>query len=95
MEFITANIMWFIGGGIILLMTIIGYYAEKTDFGRRNIDKPVKEKNKKKNLSDEKTVIENITDTEKDNIDINLIKSENEIDNIDTNLIESKNEIES
>ena len=50
MEFVMNNIMWFIFAGIILLMTMIGYYAEKTDFGR-NVDddnkKPKKEKNRR------------------------------------------------
>ena len=40
MDFIVDNYFWFIVGGILILMIIIGYIAEKTDFGR----KPFKEK---------------------------------------------------
>lgn len=40
MDFIVDNYFWFIVGGIVVLMIIIGYIAEKTDFGR----KPFKEK---------------------------------------------------
>lgn len=34
MEFIIDNLVWFIAGGVVILMTIIGYFAEKTDFGK-------------------------------------------------------------
>lgn len=33
-EFITDNYLWFIIGGVILVMALIGYIAEKTNFGR-------------------------------------------------------------
>ena len=32
LQFITANYIWFIIGAIVLLMTIIGFIADKTDF---------------------------------------------------------------
>ena len=35
MEFIVDNLVWFIVGGVIVLMTIIGYFAEKTNFGNK------------------------------------------------------------
>ena len=55
MDFIADNYVWFIVGGIIILMAIIGYFADKTDFGRKvktekaekNVDKIEKKKNKK------------------------------------------------
>ncbi|MDD2434677.1 MAG: hypothetical protein PHO63_00280 [Bacilli bacterium] len=39
MEFITENLVWVIVIGIVILMTIIGYLAEKTDFGRKSIER--------------------------------------------------------
>lgn len=48
MEFITDNYVWFIVGGVILVMIIIGYYAEKTDFGRKALEERVKEPKRKK-----------------------------------------------
>lgn len=57
MEFIIDNLVWFIAGGVIILMTIIGYFAEKTDFGKNlssknsedeDIAEPKKEKHTKK-----------------------------------------------
>lgn len=35
MEFIIDNLVWFIAGGVVILMTFIGYFAEKTDFGKK------------------------------------------------------------
>ena len=57
MEFIIDNLVWFIAGGVVILMTIIGYFAEKTDFGKNLSSKnsedkepvePKKEKHAKK-----------------------------------------------
>ena len=42
MEFFVENWIWFLVAGIVILMTLIGYLAEKTDFGRKDI--PKKEK---------------------------------------------------
>lgn len=43
MDFIINNYLWFIIGGILIFMIVIGYFAEKTDFGR----KPLREKKRK------------------------------------------------
>lgn len=45
MEFIMDNIVWFIVGLVVLLMTLIGYFAEKTDFGRKSNDSKKKDNN--------------------------------------------------
>lgn len=47
MDFVIDNYLWFIIGAIVLLMIIIGYFAEKTDFGK----KPLKTKKEKKEVS--------------------------------------------
>lgn len=39
MEFIRDNYIWFIVGGVILIMAVIGYIADKTDFGRKRNEK--------------------------------------------------------
>lgn len=44
MDFIIDNYLWFIVGGIVLLMIIIGFFAEKTNFGK----KPLREKKENK-----------------------------------------------
>ena len=63
MEFITDNLIWFIIGGIVLLMTIIGFIAEQTDFGRKNFEKKVKTEKPKKVKKEQNKEIkeENIT----------------------------------
>ncbi len=69
MEFIVDNLVWFIAGGVVILMTIIGYFAEKTDFGKKlstsnhvEDEKPIKEKkikkDKKTKNNEENNVIE-------------------------------------
>ncbi len=52
MDFIVDNYVWFIVIVVIILMAVIGYIADKTDFGRKgkdesNTEKPKKEKKKK------------------------------------------------
>ena len=41
MQFVTDNYIWFLIIGIVILMVVIGYIAEKTDFGHKgnNISK--------------------------------------------------------
>ena len=34
LEYIMANYTWFLGGAIIILLAIIGSYADKTNFGQ-------------------------------------------------------------
>lgn len=38
MSFIVDNYVWFIIAGFVLLMITIGYYAEKTNFGKKTSD---------------------------------------------------------
>lgn len=47
MDFVINNYLWFIIGAVVLLMIIIGYFAEKTNFGKipLNTNKDKKEKN--------------------------------------------------
>lgn len=85
------NIMWFIFAGIILLMTMIGYYAEKTDFGR-NVDddnkKSKKEKKSKDNKKEEPAgipVLENI-EVEKNTGNNSVIENTNPLDEEVTNI---------
>ena len=49
MDFVMDNYLWFIVGGIALLMIVIGYFAEKTDFGK----KPLSEKKSKEKVKEE------------------------------------------
>jgi hypothetical protein len=55
MDFITDNYVWFIVGGIILVMALIGYIAERTDFGRKESTK--KEKKEKIEKTNKEAVV--------------------------------------
>ena len=61
MDFITDNYVWFIVIGVVILMAVIGYVADKTDFGRKGkndekIEKPKKEKKKKESKPKENKI---------------------------------------
>ena len=58
LNFIVENYIWILIIGIVILMTIIGYIADKTDFGK---EKMKKEKTKKEKI-EEPTSIENSVD---------------------------------
>lgn len=58
MEFIIENYIWFIIGGIVILMTIIGYIADKTNFTK-------KEENKEKIKHSKKNKVEKIEELPK------------------------------
>ena len=47
-DFITNNSIWFITGGVLILLVIIGYYADKKGFGAKKEEpkEEVKEENK-------------------------------------------------
>lgn len=49
MDFVIENYLWFAIGAVVLLMIIIGYFAEKTNFGK----KPLKETKEKQDVSNE------------------------------------------
>ena len=62
MDFVVDNYLWFIAGGIVVLMIIIGFIAEKTDFGRKPFNQNKKEKrakNKKVEDSEDEISVEN------------------------------------
>ncbi len=42
-DFVIENYIWFILGGVVILMTVIGYFAEKTEFGKTTNKKEKKE----------------------------------------------------
>lgn len=85
MDFITENYIWFIVGGVVVLMAIIGYIADKTDFGRKWKTEKVVEKKKKKNKESKPTKIEvdakGINELSQDVAEKNFKNSENEVNN--------------
>lgn len=70
MDFITDNYIWIIVAVVIILMTLIGYIAEKTDFGKKEFAKREKKEkqkkskeNKKKAVKEEQPIVEESAET--------------------------------
>ena len=74
-EFVTENYVWVIVAGIVILMAVVGYIADKTDFGRNKFEsepeeekekvkpeKIVKEKVKKEKVKKEKNKKEKVVE---------------------------------
>lgn len=53
LEYISSNYTWILGGAIVILLAIIGYYADKTNFGQGQ----KKQNDLKKDLSKQNDVI--------------------------------------
>ncbi len=62
-EYIIQNYTWFLGGTILILLAIIGYYADKTNFGQNKL-KDIK--------SDEENFLNN-------NLEENVLTKENDV----------------
>lgn len=61
MDFVINNYLWFIIGAIVLLMIIIGYFAEKTNFGKIPLNANKEKKEKK--VEEEVTSIDSEAET--------------------------------
>lgn len=84
MQFIADNYIWFFVAGIVFLMTFIGYIAEKTDFGRKEI---------KKTENKEKKLKKDVKKLEKNNLKLNdVVYTENnkDVEIIDINKVEEE-----
>lgn len=64
LEYITLNYTWFLGGAILILLAIIGYYADKTNFGQA---KSKKDEDDNENKIDESLNLVDSFQTETDN----------------------------
>lgn len=60
MEFINENIVWVSIGAVVLIMALIGFIAEKTDFGRK--PKVEKAPRKPKHVKEEDAMFEELDD---------------------------------
>lgn len=74
MDFIVDNYFGFIVGGVAILMIIIGYIAEQTDFGRKPFRKK-NENNKETNIATEEPV-EVVAEAEVSENDANIENSD-------------------
>ena len=85
LNFFGENYIWFIVGGIVLLMTIIGYIAEKTHFGKKpSQTKKVERKGQKvKKEADSATILEeqmeNIQTSKEALEELNVVDDQEEV----------------
>lgn len=86
MDFIMNNYMWFLIGAIVIVMIIIGYIAEKTDFGHKEVKK-VEKKSKKqekelKKLKNTNLKLNDVVYTEnKENTEVLDVDASNQLTN--------------
>jgi len=72
LEYITQNYTLFLFGAIIILLAVIGYYAEKTNFGQGKVDKTKDEVTGNKEIYIKNTGSMNITNNVEDSSKINI-----------------------
>ncbi len=81
LEYIVSHYAWFLGGAILVLLAIVGYYADKTNFGQgKNIEL---EKDKSKDITNMR-LSETIGEAQKEN---DVIKKDESMQN---NILDSK-----
>lgn len=78
MEFLMDNIMWFIGGALVVVLAIIGFYAEKKNFGK------LKNSNEKKepiNNDIKEEIVQSNTETKEEVTQSNVEVKEEVVEN--------------
>ncbi len=97
MDFLLENYIWFIIGFIVILMIVIGYLAEKTQFGSKKVSKKEKNIQKKK----EEEVMEQVEQAKDTRINqavlenANVLKKDPFIDRVTEPVPPKKEEIQS
>lgn len=66
-EFITVNYAWFLFGTIIILLAVIGYYADKTNFGQKdNSDMIETNKDELNNIKENESIKKEIPEVQEE-----------------------------
>lgn len=99
LEYILANYTWFLVGAVLVLLAIIGYYADKTNFGQGN--KVSQNQNDLGKNEDNSTDISNVrlsdvTKTENKNQTLDIpvdVSNNNSDENIQISLTDSNSEL--
>lgn len=97
LEYITQNYAWFLGGAVLILLAIIGYYADKTNFGQgkdnNDSNKPELLDINNMRLMDVATNVDN--DIKQLDINSNDIQTNAEVLDLNNSLENEKNSIQS
>lgn len=78
MEFLMDNIMWFIGGALVVVLAIIGFYAEKKNFGK---SKNSNEKKEPINNEIKEEIVQSNTETKEEVVQSNLETKDEVVEN--------------
>ena len=89
MDFISEYYLWFVIGGIILVMAVIGYIADKTDFGRKDMKTGEIKREPKQNDNTEEVTKNTNVPSEVNNVDVKV--EEPAIEKTDEASIEQNN----
>jgi len=89
MEFLMNNYIWILICIVVVIMTIIGYYAEKTDFGKKVVEKPKKEKK----VKEKKNKKEKENDFFEENVIDEIINEEPQVNNVEENSTNNESEV--
>lgn len=90
LEYITQNYTLFLFGAIIILLAVIGYYAEKTNFGQGKVDKTKNEETNTKEINLENTRLMDVTNNNEDSSQTDI---DNNIQNSTENLVQKENDV--
>lgn len=90
LEYISLNYIWIIIGAIVIVLAIIGYYAEKSNFGQGKIDEEKSLEDDEEKLDLEKVSLSDLINKDKkndqlENIDAKEIFNENSLEDIPSN----------
>jgi hypothetical protein len=88
LEYITQNYTLFLFGAIIILLAVIGYYAEKTNFGQGKVDKIKEQKNPDSEKDLKNTRLMNVVNSSEINSQNNIVS---DVRNNTENLVEEQN----
>lgn len=77
MSFITTNISWILLGVLLVTMIIVGYIADKTDFGHKKVNEKEKDKLESIKMDNISDVVEEAKNTEEVNTNEDLYSFDN------------------
>lgn len=90
LEYIMEYYTWFLGGTIIILLAIIGYYADKTNFGQGKEKQDINKDDKLNKISENQTIEETIGNVYNKPIEENVVEQQESIINQPNEVVNEK-----
>lgn len=92
-NFVMQNSAWFIGGLILIILAVIGYYADKTNFGQGKTTESEKNNNNNNKIIDENNFLEEV-DSNLTNDEKTIAPQENILEEKSTQQLDFLNKVE-